>query len=142
MNRKAFTEKLTEKMYVICGDVTLEAALQYLEQYPQFPAYAELKNQLEFVKKIGWPNWLDADIPTITVSAKQIRDLAYEIDQMLDKEVDQIVFMFPINQSSEANAKIVRENDLDSGIDNYTCFTRGYMYEVLDYFQSYGKEIN
>lgn len=142
MNRKEFMELLTEKMYVTCGNATLEAALQYLKQYPTFPAYAELKKQLEFVKEVGWPNWLDADIPTITIPAKQIRDLAYEIDQFLDKEVDQIVFAFPVNQSTEKNAEIVRTNDIDTGADNHTCFTRGYMFEVLDYFQSYGKEIN
>lgn len=142
MNKKAFMENLTGKMYIACGDATLEAALQYLKQYPTFPAYQDMKKQLEFVKEVGWPEWLDADIPTITVPAKQIRDLAYELDQMLDKEVDQIVFMFPVNQSTEKNAEIVRTNDIDSGSDNHTCFTRGYMYEVLDYFQSYGKEIN
>ena len=58
---------------------------------------------------------------------------------MLDKDIDQIIFAFPVNQSSEENAKVVRENDIDRGIDNYTCFSRGYMFEVLDYFQSYGK---
>lgn len=139
MNRKEFTKNLTDKLYIACGNATLEAAIEYLNQYPTFPAYMELKKQLEFVKKIGWPAWLDANEPEPTVPAKQIRDVANELNEVLDRDIDQIVFMFPINQSSEANAKIVRENDLDSGIDNYMCFTRGYMFEVLDYFQSYGK---
>ena len=141
MNRKEFTKGLTEKMYKVCGDATLEAAIEYLKQYPTFPAYMEMKKQLEFVKETGWPAWLDADTeePTPTVPAKQIRDLAYELDKMLDTNIDQIIFMFPVNQSSEVNAKIVKDNDLDKGGDNHTCFTRGYMFEVLEYFQSYGK---
>ncbi len=126
-------------MYIACGNATLEAAIEYLNQYPTFPAYMEMKKQLEFVQEKGWPEWLDADEPEPSIPAKQIRDIAYELDKMLDKDIDQIIFAFPVNQSSEENAKVVRENDIDRGIDNYTCFSRGYMFEVLDYFQSYGK---
>jgi len=139
MNRRDFTKSLTEKMYTACGNATLEAAIEYLSKYPTFPAYAEMKKQLEFVKETGWPMWLDADEPKPTVSAKQIREVANELDAVLDKEFDHIIFMFPINQATEINAKIVKENDLDKGGDNHTCFTRGYMFEVLEYFQSYGK---
>lgn len=141
MNRKKFNKNLTGKMYAACGDATLEVAIEYLSKYPTFPAYMEMKKQLKFVKKVGWPAWLDAEEPkpSPSVSAKQIRDIAYELDKMLDKEIDQIIFMFPVNQSTEENAKIVRDNDIDEGTDDHTCFTRGYMFEVLDYFQSYGK---
>lgn len=140
MNRKKFTENLTNKLYIACGDATLEAAIEYLNQYPTFPAYMEMKRQLEFVKEAGWPAWLDAEEPKPTIRVNQIRNIAYELDEFLDKNIDQIVFMFPVNQSTEKNAEIVRDNDIDSGKDNHTCFTRGYMYEVLNYFQSYGKE--
>lgn len=139
MNRKAFMENLIGKMYIACGDTTLEAAIEYLNQYPTFPAYMELKKQLEFVKKVGWPAWLDTEEPKPTIPAKQIRDVANELNEVLDRDIDQIVFMFPVNQSTSENAKIVKANDLDTGADDHTCFTRGYMFEVLDYFQSYGK---
>ena len=139
MNRKAFMENLIGKMYIACGDTTLEAAIEYLNQYPSFPAYMELKKQLEFVKKVGWPAWLDAEEPKPTIPEKQIRDVANELNEVLDRDIDQIVFMFPVNQSTSENAKIVKANDLDTGADDHTCFTRGYMFEVLDYFQSYGK---
>lgn len=140
MNRKEFNKNLVDKLYIACGDATLEAALQYLKQYPTFPAYQEMKKQLEFVKEVGWPEWLDAEEPKPTIPAKQIRNVANELNEVLDRDIDQIVFMFPVNQSTSENAKIVKANDIDAGADDHTCFTRGYMFEVLDYFQSYGKE--